>query len=143
MTNEGVQADLSAAFQFLEQQTAVREDHIAAVGFCLAGRTAITANTILALYAAVSFYGGLSSMLPDHADVLHGRMLFFLGLLDKHYDCAVRASVTDPILQARKILTNVDVSGADHGFFCDARSLHNADAARQAWALTLEFLRET
>jgi carboxymethylenebutenolidase len=35
---------------------------------------------------------------------------------------------------------NVEFSDADHGFFCDARSSYNANAARQAWALVLMFL---
>jgi carboxymethylenebutenolidase len=35
---------------------------------------------------------------------------------------------------------NVEFSDADHGFFCDARSSYNPNAARQAWALALAFL---
>jgi len=30
---------------------------------------------------------------------------------------------------------------ADHGFFCDERASYEPRSARQAWALTLEFLR--
>jgi carboxymethylenebutenolidase len=32
-------------------------------------------------------------------------------------------------------------SDADHAFFCDERGAYEPNAARQAWALTLEFLR--
>jgi carboxymethylenebutenolidase len=36
---------------------------------------------------------------------------------------------------------NVVFSAADHGFFCDARASYNPVAAKQAWALTLEFFK--
>jgi dienelactone hydrolase len=35
----------------------------------------------------------------------------------------------------------VEFSNADHGFFCDERPSFELKSARQAWALTLEFLR--
>jgi carboxymethylenebutenolidase len=35
----------------------------------------------------------------------------------------------------------VEFSNADHAFFCDDRSAYEPHAARQAWALTLEFLQ--
>jgi carboxymethylenebutenolidase len=34
----------------------------------------------------------------------------------------------------------VEFSFADHGFFCDARANYNAEAAKEAWSLTLAFL---
>lgn len=36
---------------------------------------------------------------------------------------------------------NVEISDADHGFFCDARASYNARAAALAWDLTLAFLK--
>ena len=36
---------------------------------------------------------------------------------------------------------NVERSKAHHAFFCDERGAYEPNAARQAWALTLEFLR--
>jgi carboxymethylenebutenolidase len=41
----------------------------------------------------------------------------------------------------KKTYVNVEFSGADHGFFCDERAAYEPRSARQAWALTLEFLR--
>jgi carboxymethylenebutenolidase len=35
----------------------------------------------------------------------------------------------------------VVLSAADHGFFCDARASYNPVAAKEAWSLTLEFLK--
>ena len=48
----------------------------------------------------------------------------------------VHAAVRD----AGKRYVNVEFSGVNHGFFCDARSDYDAGASRQAWALTLAFL---
>jgi carboxymethylenebutenolidase len=39
-----------------------------------------------------------------------------------------------------KAFVNVEVSNADHGFFCDARPSYNAEAAELGWKLTLSFL---
>lgn len=41
---------------------------------------------------------------------------------------------------AGKRHVNIEFSGVNHGFFCDARSDHDARASREAWALTLAFL---
>ena len=32
-------------------------------------------------------------------------------------------------------------SYADHGFFCDAKAAYNPEAAKEAWVLTLAFLK--
>lgn len=41
----------------------------------------------------------------------------------------------------KKPHVNVEFSNADHAFFCDERAAYEPNAARQSWALTLEFLR--
>ncbi|MGB6899478.1 MAG: dienelactone hydrolase family protein, partial [Candidatus Acidiferrum sp.] len=52
----------------------------------------------------------------------------------------VRA-VTDALRTAGKNFVNVEISNADHGFFCDARPSYSPSAALLAWPLTLAFLR--
>jgi carboxymethylenebutenolidase len=141
MRRETVSADLEASFRHLQTQATIWKERTAAVGFCLGGRTAITANTILPLYAAVSFYGGVSPALQDRAANLSGRMLFFWGLADKSINASQRALVADAVANAGKAFTSVEFSDADHGFFCDMRASYNPNAARQAWVLTLEFLK--
>jgi carboxymethylenebutenolidase len=42
--------------------------------------------------------------------------------------------------EAGKNYTNVEISDADHGFFCDARPSYNPVAAAHAWALVVAFL---
>lgn len=38
-------------------------------------------------------------------------------------------------------ISNIEFARADHGFFCDERASYEPHSARQAYALTLEFLR--
>ena len=40
-----------------------------------------------------------------------------------------------------KTYVNVEFSDADHGFFCDERKSYQPRAARESWALMLEFLK--
>jgi carboxymethylenebutenolidase len=49
--------------------------------------------------------------------------------------------VTEALKAKKKIYVNAEFSNADHGFFCDERAAYEPKSARQAWALTLEFLR--
>lgn len=142
MTNEGAEADLRAAFQWLESQSAVQRGEISAVGFCMGGRIAFLANAALPLRAAASFYGGgIAPGLLDRVESLHAPMLLVWGELDKHIPAEQRAQVIDALKQKGKTYVNVEFSDADHAFFCDERAAYQPRAARQSWALLLEFLR--
>ncbi|MDE3154519.1 MAG: dienelactone hydrolase family protein [Acidobacteriota bacterium] len=142
LTEAGLSADLQAAHAWLRAQADVKPDATAAVGFCMGGRVAFLANAVLPLAAAVSFYGGgIAPALLGHAAALHGPMLFFWGGLDQHIDAAQRRAVVDAVTVAGRPFLNVEISDADHGFFCDARPSYNARAAGFAWDLTLSFLR--
>ena len=142
MTREQTDADLQATFEWLQSQTFVKANEISAVGYCMGGRVAFAANTILPLKCAISYYGG---GIPDHsldrAASLHGPQLFFWGEKDSHIPPEQRATVINALKQAGKTYVNVEFSDADHGFFCDQRPAYNPTAARQSWSLTLEFLR--
>ena len=93
------------------------------------------------LRAAISFYGGsiAPALLPRAAN-LHAPMLFFWGGLDKHIPQEQIRSVIDAVKAAGKPYINVEISDADHGFFCDARPSYNPVAAKEAWSLVTEFL---
>jgi carboxymethylenebutenolidase len=79
--------------------------------------------------------------LLDRASKLHGPALLIWGGLDKHITAEHRRAVTEALDAQRKIYVSVVFSNADHALFCDERAAHEPNAARQAWALTLEFLR--
>ena len=67
-------------------------------------------------------------------------MLFFWGGLDKHIGPEQSGAVAAALRAAGKNFVQVEISDADHGFFCDARSSYNPTAAAEAWPLVLAFL---
>jgi carboxymethylenebutenolidase len=143
VTEAGLEADTRAAWDWLRQQPQVRPDATACIGYCLGGRVSFLANSVLPFQAAVSYYGGgIAPNLIGRAPRLHGPMLFFWGGLDQHIPAEQVQAVVDSLKQAGKPYTNVVISYADHAFFCDDRPNYNEQAAHEAWALTLAFLRE-
>ena len=112
----------------------------------MGGRVAFLTNVVLPVSAAISFYGGgiapnpFSPGLLDRAGDLHAPQMLLWGGLDKHIGPELTRAVTEALRAAGKPFVNVEFSDADHGFFCDARSSYNPNAARQAWALVLAFL---
>ena len=142
LTNEAAEADVRASYEWLRANSEVKSDEIFSVGFCMGGRVSFLANSVVPLKAAVSFYGGgIAPGLLDRAPRLHGPALLIWGGLDKHITVEHRKAVTDALTANHIAHVNVEFSSADHGFFCDERPSYQPHAARQAWALTLEFLR--
>jgi carboxymethylenebutenolidase len=142
LTNEAAEADIRAVYDWLTSRPNVRADQISSVGFCMGGRTSFLANSVVPLRSAVSFYGGgIAQTLLDRASQLHSPTLLIWGGLDRHISAEHRKAVTDALTAQTKPYVNVEFSQANHGFFCDERGAYEPHAARQAWALTLEFLR--
>lgn len=144
LTPDGVGADLAATHAWLAARDDVRRGAIAAIGYCMGGRLAFVANAMLPLGAAVSYYGGgIATNHLDLAGALHGPQLLVWAGNDPWIPAADRDRVHAAVRDAGKRYVNIEFSGVNHGFFCDARSDYDAGAARQAWALTLAFLGES
>jgi carboxymethylenebutenolidase len=141
MTVPGSEADLRAAFEWLQSQKNVQHDRICSTGYCMGGRISFLANAILPLHAAASFYGGGIASLLDRALHLHAPMLFFWGGLDKNIPPEQRNAVIEAVRKSGKTYANVEFSDAGHGFNCDERASYQPRAARQSWAMLLEFLQ--
>jgi len=142
VTTETAELDIRAAYEWLRSNSHVRPKEISSVGFCMGGRTSFLANSLVPLRGAVSFYGGgIAPGLLDRAAKLQAPSLLIWGGLDKHITPEHRKAVTDALSAQQKVYVNVEFSRADHGFFCDERAAYEPHSARQAWALTLEFLR--
>jgi carboxymethylenebutenolidase len=141
-----VEADQIATYQWL-RNNGVANLPIAAVGFCAGGRMAFLAALHLDIEAAISFYGGgiagdrESGGLADRARLLRAPMLFFWGGQDQHISQEKTRSIVDALRQEKKKYTNVEISDAGHGFFCDMRPSYNRAAALEAWELSVAFLR--
>jgi carboxymethylenebutenolidase len=142
VTNEAAEADIRAACDWLSSSPNVTADQISSVGFCMGGKISFLANSVVPLRSAVSFYGGgIAQTLLDRASTLHGPTLLIWGGLDRHITAEHRKAVTDRLNSENKTYVNVEFSKANHAFFSDDRDAYEPQAARQAWALTLEFLR--
>jgi carboxymethylenebutenolidase len=142
MTPETAEMDIRSSYDWLHSNANADGNRISCVGFCMGGRTSFLANSVVALRAAVSFYGGgIAPALLDRASRQQAPLLLIWGGLDKHITPEHRKAVTDALSAQQKSFVNVEFSKADHGFFCDERAAYEPRSARQAWALTLEFLR--
>jgi len=144
LKDSALAADIQAAYQWLKDGEA-KNLPVGATGYCMGGRTSVLAALTVPLACAVSYYGGgiaAGGMFPpltDRLKDLKAPTMYFWGGLDAHIGGDAVRAVEDALSAAKKDYVNVVFSSADHGFFCDARASYNAVAARQAWALTLEF----
>ena len=146
LTDAGQTADIQAAYQWLTTEGGASA--VASTGYCMGGRASFLADLLLPLKASVSYYGGgiapggppMFPSLTDRAADLHAPILLFWGGKDTHIGMKAVREVEDALIAAGKPYEQVVFSEADHGFFCDVRASYNPEAARQAWALTLEFL---
>jgi carboxymethylenebutenolidase len=141
-----MEADERAAYDWLRENIA-NDALISAIGYCMGGRAAFLAGLTLPLACTVSYYGGGIAPNPTNPGLL-GRaaelqcpMLLFWGGKDKHITPEHRRAVNDTLTAEGKDFVHVEISDADHGFFCDARPSYDATAAGLAWPLTLAFLK--
>ncbi|HEY0245607.1 MAG TPA: dienelactone hydrolase family protein [Mucilaginibacter sp.] len=141
LTNEGLEADIKASYQWLIEQKVVVEE-IYSIGYCLGGKVSFLANAVLPLKAGVSYYGGGVDQLVDKAANVSGKHLFFWGGKDQHIKAENINTITNALDAAGKDYVNVKFSYADHAFSCDDRPNYNPTATKQALALTLAFLKE-
>jgi carboxymethylenebutenolidase len=140
LTTEGLEADIDASYQWLAGQSGADASRLAAIGFCMGGRTSYQANARVKLAAAVSFYGGrIAPDLLPLASQQSAPILMFWGGLDTHIPAEQYRAVADALTQAGAVHEQVVFGQADHGFFCDARASYNDIAARQAFAMVKEF----
>ncbi len=139
-------ADLRAAHDWVRGSIGA-ELPILAIGYCMGGRAAFLAALTLPLAGAISYYGGgiapnaTNPGLLGRASGIQAPLLLFWGGRDKHIPPEHVRAVTDALRAAGKNFVNVEISNADHGFFCDGRASYSPAAALLAWPLTLAFLR--
>jgi carboxymethylenebutenolidase len=141
MKEDSTVQDILAAYDWLKTHPHLSPDRIASIGFCMGGRMSFLAASVVQLRAAISFYGGgIAPAYLPRAAKLSAPILFFWGGLDKHIPQEQIRTVVDELKRVGKTYANVEISDADHGFFCDARASYNPTAAALAWTLSLKFL---
>lgn len=104
---------------------------VAAIGFCMGGRTAFLAAARAGADAAVSLYAlGIAKHLDDVRNVQKPVQLHY-GLDDEH----VPKEEVDAVAAAAKSNSHVEIhlyEGAKHGFFTAGRPAYNAAAVAEA-----------
>jgi carboxymethylenebutenolidase len=146
MTDTGLAADIRAAFDWLQNASEDKKIPTASIGYCMGGRAATLAAMTVPLACGVSNYGGGIAPSPfnpgllDRLKEVQAPLLFFWGGLDGFIKPEHVKMVTDGMRAANKPFASVEFSDADHGFFCNERASYNANAASEAWAVTLAYL---
>lgn len=141
ITPDGLSADITACYDWLKAQPEVIHDKLGTIGFCLGGRVSFLANAILPFSACISYYGGSMHLMADKAAGIHAPHLFFWGGLDTHILPEHVETVISAMKKAEKPFINVVISYAQHAFNCDDRPAYNADAAKEAWAMSMAFFK--
>lgn len=141
MKLEQQQDDLRACYGWLQQNERVNKNKIGSIGYCMGGRVSFIANYTLPLSACVSYYGSGIQNMGDKVNDLHAPHLFFWGGLDKHILPEHVATVEANMKIGGKNYVSVVFSYADHAFNNDQRANYNADASKEAWALSMAFFK--
>jgi carboxymethylenebutenolidase len=141
VTTETMQEDIKACYTWLQLQDNVVAEKIGSIGFCLGGRASFVANFTVPLSAAITYYGSGIQTMTDKMNGLHGSHLFFWGGQDAHITQQHVAAVADGMRQAGKAFVNVVISYAGHAFNNEQRANYNAEAAMEAWAISMAFFK--
>lgn len=152
LDNRTLETDVQAALAALRARPDVDARRVGIIGFCMGGFTAFLAACRTEVATAVCFYPGglvrerpglaLQPLLGEVAG-MRAPVLLFFGEADPsipHEDVeAVRAALR----AADRVHEIVVYPGAGHGFFCDRRpAAFHAEAAADAWSITLDWLRD-
>lgn len=134
--------DLDAALGWLRTQSRVDRRRVGVVGFCMGGRL----SELMALHspelaAAVMFYGRPESD-ADKLATLKVPLQAHFGGEDRGIGADQVAALKAGLAKAGKTGDVYLYAGAGHAFMHEGRSSYHADAARQAWARTLQFFQK-
>jgi len=113
---------------------------IASIGFCWGGaRSFLLATANDRLRAAVVFYGTTPPL--DRLSAISCPVLGIYGEKDERITARV-PETAEAMKKAGKVFESKIYPGAQHAFFNDTSAeRYHAEAAKDAWALTLKFLR--
>ncbi|HEV3354301.1 MAG TPA: dienelactone hydrolase family protein [Acidimicrobiales bacterium] len=138
--------DMGAAVTFLLGHEAVRGHSVGVVGYCMGGMLGL----VLAAHqgdrvgAVVSYYGYPSGDSEPDWSTLTAPVLMHVAENDDFFSPGGAEQLEKKLKDMGKDVTTHLYPGAGHAFALDHNALgtHDAEAQRQAWVRTLEFLRK-
>ena len=134
-------SDLNAGLNFLNAHQNVKRNKLASIGFCWGGaRSFLLAAEPNNLQAAVVFYG--TAPTEEQLAKVHCPVLGIYGETDERITSKV-PEVAAAMKKLKKRYEPKIYKGAGHAFFNDTNpERYNAEAAKDAWAQTLAFLKK-
>ncbi|HME52930.1 MAG TPA: dienelactone hydrolase family protein [Candidatus Lokiarchaeia archaeon] len=127
--------DVKSAHEFLCNSSWVKSDKLGVTGFCMGGGLAFQIATELPYSAAVIFYG----QNPNPVDVvasLSGPVFAIYAGEDARVNAGIPA-IIQAMIENKKTFGMKVYAGMMHGFFNEYSSLHDPDAAADAWQLAV------
>lgn len=139
---QNVAEDVASGFAYLNVLPDVRADRHGLIGFCWGGEmTFASATQLNALDAAVVFYGRSPSPL-DSVKNIRAPLMAHYGEKDPGVNKGIDETVA-AMKKYNKVYDHKIYSGAQHAFNNDSNAeRYHAQAAQEAWARTLDFLRK-
>jgi dienelactone hydrolase len=145
-----LRARARAGFDLLAKQKLVDASHIAAIGFCFGGTTALElARDGAPLVGVVSFHGGLSTLTPADAKNIKGKVLVLHGADDPNVPPDEVAAFEKEMRDASVDWQLIAYGGAVHAFTVPSAgndnskgAAYNAKADARSWQAMKDFFAE-
>ena len=138
---QAVAEDTDAGFIHLRKLPYIRADRLGLIGFCWGGEmTFSSATEVRGLKAAVVFYGRSPKPL-ERIKNIEAPVLAHYGEKDPGVNQDI-PSTEEAMKQYAKSYTYKIYPGALHGFHTDSSERYHPEAAKEAWAKTLEFFKK-
>ena len=131
--------DVVAALEYLRARPETG-GQAGVLGFCMGGRIAYKVAAASEPDVVVSYYGsGIGSLLSD-ASRVRSPILFHFGASDAYLPASEAEEIRSAFSGKRDAQVEMH-AGAGHAFDNPWPMFHHADASREAWPQTAEFLR--
>jgi dienelactone hydrolase len=145
-----LRARARAGFDVLARQKLVDATHLAAIGFCFGGTTALElARDGAPLVGVVSFHGGLATPTPADAKNIKGKVLVLHGADDPNVPADEVAAFQKEMRDANVDWQFIAYGGAVHAFTVPAAgndnskgAAYNAKADARSWQAMKDFFAE-
>ncbi len=138
---QAVAEDADSGYAYLRKLPDVRGDRLGLIGFCWGGEmTFSTVTEVRGLKAAVVFYGR-SPQPFERMNKIQAPVLAHYG----EKDPGVNQDIPATVEAMKKFAKSYDYKiypGAPHGFHTDSSDRYHPEAAKEAWAKSLDFFKK-